>query len=99
MLLRNVFIAGDQKKELKQVLVKDGSIQDITIAGRTNTAESIDLGGALIFPGLINSRDHLDFNLFPQLGNRIYHDYTVRGNDIHTNNKETIKAILEITLT
>lgn len=98
MLLRNVFIAGDQRKELKQVLVKDGIIQDISIAGNTGITECIDLDGALLFPGLINSHDHLDFNLFPQLGNRIYHDYTEWGNDIHATNKEAIEAVLAIPL-
>jgi cytosine/adenosine deaminase-related metal-dependent hydrolase len=37
---------------------------------------ALDLNGALAFPGLINSHDHLDFNLFPPLANRIYNNYT-----------------------
>lgn len=51
---------------------------------------------AIAFPGLINSHDHLDFNLFPQTGNRIYHNYTEWGKDIHEKNKETINAVLKI---
>ena len=46
----------------------------------------------LHFPGLINSHDHLDFNLFPQTGNRIYNNYTEWGRDIHEQNKEAISA-------
>jgi cytosine/adenosine deaminase-related metal-dependent hydrolase len=51
---------------------------------------------ALVFPGLINSHDHLDFNLFPRLGNRIYKNYLEWGNDIHQQNKTIINAVLKI---
>jgi cytosine/adenosine deaminase-related metal-dependent hydrolase len=57
---------------------------------------SLDLHGALVFPGLINSHDHLDFNLFPLLGNRIYKNYTEWGPDIHTNNSAAIAAVLKV---
>src|ERR1700742_1968675 len=61
------------------------------------TAEpTLDLHGALAFPGLINSHDHLDFNLFPALANRIYRNYTEWGPDIHANNKAAIQPIVAI---
>ncbi len=56
----------------------------------------LSLPGALVFPGLINSHDHLDFNLFPLLGNRIYSNYTDWGWDIHNKNAAKIKAVLKI---
>jgi len=31
-------------------------------------ASSVDVSGLLIFPGLINAHDHLEFNCFPRLG-------------------------------
>ncbi|HVY74966.1 MAG TPA: amidohydrolase family protein [Puia sp.] len=58
----------------------------------------IQLNGALVFPGLINSHDHLDFNLFPRLGNGIYRNYTAWGNDIHLRNKQTIEEVLKVPL-
>src|SRR5579872_2683284 len=57
---------------------------------------TLDLGGALAFPELINSHDHLDFNLFPPLGNRTYRNYTEWGADIHANNRAPIQKILKI---
>jgi cytosine/adenosine deaminase-related metal-dependent hydrolase len=57
---------------------------------------AIDFEGALVFPGLINSHDHLDFNLFPLLGNRVYKNYTEWGPDILGNNSEAIKAVLRV---
>src|ERR1700744_5710772 len=56
----------------------------------------LDLDGALAFPGLVNSHDHLDFNLFPQLGNKLYSNYTEWGTDIHLHNKEGINKVLEV---
>ncbi|HEY4064849.1 MAG TPA: amidohydrolase family protein [Puia sp.] len=56
----------------------------------------LSLPGAIVFPGLINSHDHLDFNLFPLLGNRIYNNYTAWGRDIHANNAAGIAAVLRI---
>jgi cytosine/adenosine deaminase-related metal-dependent hydrolase len=57
---------------------------------------ALHFDGALAFPGLINSHDHLDFNLFPPLANRIYNNYTEWGPDIHANNKAIIRDILKI---
>jgi cytosine/adenosine deaminase-related metal-dependent hydrolase len=57
---------------------------------------ALDLNGALAFPGLINSHDHLDFNLYPPLANRVYNNYTEWGPDIQTNNRAAIDPILAI---
>ncbi len=51
---------------------------------------------AVAFPGLINSHDHLDFNLFPQLGDKIYDNYVEWGDYLQDNYKEEIGAVLKI---
>lgn len=43
----------------------------------------LDLTGLLILPGLINAHDHLEFALYPRLGNPPYRNYIEWGEDIH----------------
>lgn len=50
----------------------------------------------IVFPGLINSHEHLDFNLFPQLGNRVYNNYTEWGAYIHQEFKAEIATVLQV---
>lgn len=68
------------------------------LANSTFGALQLDMGGALAFPGLVNSHDHLDFNLFPQLGDRVYNNYTEWGNYIHANYQAEIAAVLKVPL-
>jgi len=43
----------------------------------------IDLRDYLVLPGLINSHDHLEFALYPRLGNGSYKNFMEWVNDIH----------------
>ncbi len=98
MRLCNVNIIGTEG--LQHIRVGKGKIQAVTKNQKTlqnNPGEiSIEFENAIAFPGLINSHDHLDFNLFPQTGNRIYNNYAEWGKDIHVQNKETINSVLKI---
>jgi len=91
-----------ETKELQHIHVEKGKIRSVTNNEKTlenNRKEwRIEFENAIAFPGLINSHDHLDFNLFPQIGNRIYNNYSEWGKDIHLKNKETINAVLKIPL-
>ena len=50
-----------------------------TVSHRTD----IDLSGFLLLPGLVNAHDHLEFALYPRLGNPPYCNYIEWGEDIH----------------
>lgn len=98
MILRNLQIVGDTG--IKHIHIKDGKIKaivsNITDLKNIQNEEQIEFDNAVAFPGLINSHDHLDFNLFPQLGNKIYNNYTEWGKDIHEKNKEVINEVLKV---
>lgn len=101
MLLRHVRLAEDNS--LKNIRIDRDRIKDLqTIDGPVPEADPVSapqvlsFDGAMAFPGLINSHDHLDFNLFPMLGNRIYQDYTEWGKDIHFQNKTEIGRVLKV---
>jgi cytosine/adenosine deaminase-related metal-dependent hydrolase len=98
MLLRNLSIPGNDG--LKDILVVNNEIQFVSSTGSLGTKAgnhiSVSFNHAIAFPGLINSHDHLDFNLFPRIGNKIYSNYTEWGYDIHMNNKEEISRVLQI---
>src|SRR3981189_3254564 len=96
MILNNIRIAltGD----LVNIMVKDGKIEQISSAPIHDTTGQCRLtfDNSFIFPGLINSHDHLDFNLFPALGGKTYNNYTEWGRHIHKDYKDKIAAVLKI---
>ncbi len=94
MLFHNVTVTGNETA--CSVLVENGRISRISPFRENNQEEGIVFQDAIAFPGLINSHDHLDFNLFPPTANRIYSNYTEWGKDIHLNNKESIDAVTKV---
>ena len=93
--LHNIHII---KEGLKDVICNNGKITSISTADKENNSNGAHFyfDNALAFPGLINSHDHLDFDLFPMLGNRIYKNYLEWGDDIHRQNKKIIDEILSV---
>jgi cytosine/adenosine deaminase-related metal-dependent hydrolase len=96
MLLSSLNIIGQAGK--KTVRIEQEKIIAITDEKPLDDQNEFHLSfeNAIVFPGLINSHDHLDFNLFPQLGNRVYKNYGEWGEDIHQSHKRVIEQILAI---
>lgn len=98
MILYNVNWAG--RDDLQHIRILNNKIVSIVSDKEQLTTAAkepcLRLDHAVAFPGLINSHDHLDFNLFPALGNGIYKNYMDWGNDIHRQNKESIDAVLKV---
>jgi len=99
MLLENIHILG-QRDYSSVIRITDGFIENISRSDEKYIAAVNDLTirfkNAVAFPGLINSHDHLEFNLFPKLGRKIYRDYIEWGDDIHQTHKSLIGKIQKI---
>jgi len=93
MLLRNLHtIVGD----IVDILVQNDKIDGIGVFPEDHNGQVINFDNAIVFPGLINSHDHLDFNLFPRLGNKLYSNYVEWSHDIQNRNKDIINDVLKI---
>jgi len=94
MILDNLKMAGTD--EPVSIAVTGTKITNIAAASDSADTGKISLDNALVFPGLINSHDHLDFNLFPRFGNKTYSNYTEWGKHIHKSYKSEIDAVLKV---
>jgi len=56
---------------------------DIEARAQSSSDDIIDLSGYLLLPGLINAHDHLEFSLFPNIGNGPYQNSTEWAAEIH----------------
>jgi cytosine/adenosine deaminase-related metal-dependent hydrolase/SAM-dependent methyltransferase len=60
-----------------------GNAEGLSKQTQTAKDESIDLGGFLVLPGLVNAHDHLEFALFPRLGKGGYRNFMEWAQDIY----------------
>lgn len=89
-------VLGSQESVSSTLAINNGAIE--TLNSRSNflynqfvsTENSIDLTGYLLFPGLINAHDHLEFGLFPNLGQAPYENSAQWAKDIHGTSPEII---------
>lgn len=72
---------------------KSASVEN---AGSRSGRTEISLEGCLILPGLINSHDHLEFNLFPRLGHGPYPNFEKWADDIFYPESSPIREHLSI---
>lgn len=96
MILNNLTLTGNAQPV--NIKIDAGKINGFPkeLMPRKFDPQQLTFNQALVFPGLINSHDHLDFNLFPQLGSQTYGNYTEWGKHIHKNYKEEIAAVLKV---
>lgn len=96
MILNNVKMIGAYRPV--NIRINGERIVEISSSAISSNSASLQItfNKSIVFPGLINSHDHLDFNLFPQLGTETYSNYTEWGSHIHKRYKEEIDQVLKI---
>jgi cytosine/adenosine deaminase-related metal-dependent hydrolase len=96
MILNNVRMALSGQKV--SIRIKNCKIAQVLPGHFHDQNDNLNLAfdNAIIFPGLINSHDHLDFNLFPSLAGRTFKNYTEWGDYIHLKYKDIINEVLRI---
>jgi cytosine/adenosine deaminase-related metal-dependent hydrolase len=83
------------------IRIRDGRVTQLQSnasigPGISSEGHSIDLTGYLVMPGLVNAHDHLQFSLFPRMGNPPYRNYIDWGEDIHAKFPDIIAMYQEI---
>ena len=96
MVLNNLQLANTNN--VIDIRINGKLITGISKGGMLAHSDSLNLTfeNAMVLPGLINSHDHLDFNLFAQLGSKVYNNYTEWGPHIHKTYKDEINAVLRV---
>ncbi len=88
---------GPDAASLVSLSIADGTIH-LTQSGASTSSRAglflesaIDLAGFFLLPGLINAHDHLEFSLFPNIGNGPYQNAAEWARDIHENHAAVIE--------
>lgn len=93
---RIVTAEGTVERDLR---VRSGQIREIGPQLKALTTEVVlECTGSVIYPGLINSHDHLGFSLFPRLGEPPYKNAYEWGEDLHRRWRTRIESITRIPL-
>ena len=97
MLLRHLHWYSDGKDGSGDIRVTGGRITDL---GKNLTAgfleRVIEFRDCLALPGLINSHDHLDFNLLPLRGSPPYTNFTAYAADVYRPQESPLREVLSI---
>jgi len=76
------------------LVIKGGRI--LPFDSRFEGGVELDLTGHLLLPGLINAHDHLEFNLFPQLGRPPYANASEWAADVFRPGESPVKEHLQV---
>jgi len=94
MIIRRVELVGGDAAA-REIVVSGTAIVRVgdCSADPSRDGPLLGLDTAIAFPGLTNSHDHLEFNMYPALGHKRYGDYVEWGNDIHRRDGDLIASV------
>jgi cytosine/adenosine deaminase-related metal-dependent hydrolase len=95
MIIRDVEIVGGAggRHDIHLTGARITGVAPSVADGGATDVGALSCQGAIAFPGLINSHDHLEFDLYPPLGHGPYAEYVAWGQDIHRRDRGQIASI------
>ncbi len=94
MILRGARVALDVlRAERIDVAIDRGRFR---VGAACAGGPELDCAGLLLLPGLINAHDHLEFSLFPRLGNGPYPNATEWARDIYRPKDPPVRELLAV---
>ena len=81
---------------LRSRLGLESAVADRAATVRERLLTPLDLSGHVVLPGLVNAHDHLEFNLFPQLGRGPYANAGEWARDIYHPSRSPIREQLRV---
>jgi cytosine/adenosine deaminase-related metal-dependent hydrolase len=95
LLIQGARIATDATTAISSDLwIRNGSISFSPAPNADHV--TLDLSGFMVMPGLINSHDHLELNLFPKLGEGVYPNASAWAKDIYRPNDSPVRQHLAV---
>jgi len=93
-ILKDISWRNENGPTTSDVRVNGGIISEIGSGLIARNKEiSLDFKNHFLYPGLINSHDHLEMNLYPRIGRPPYHNYTEWAADIYKPKESPVKEI------
>ena len=90
---------GPLKTAAVDLEVREGKIASLTSRkAYRQGAGLLDLRGCLILPGLVNAHDHLEFSIFPRLGQGPYPNAGAWARDIYHPDQSPVRELLQVPL-
>lgn len=97
LLLKDVTWRNGHKSQTGDIRISKGVITETSSELSSKKGELVvQLSDHEALPGLINSHDHLEMNLYPKLGNPPYRNYIEWANDIYKPKESPIREIEKI---
>lgn len=81
---------------IRRLITRDDEPSEADANPSASSPLVVDLTGYLILPGLVNAHDHLEFNLFPRLGNGPYTNSEEWARDIYHPEASPIREHLAV---
>ena len=98
--LTGAWVAVESDRAIRaDIEIENGRISSVIPPARATSGHgclSVDLDSYLVLPGLINAHDHLEFNLFPRLGNGPYPNSEAWARDIYQPTSPALREHLSI---